>query len=161
MGYKACSRYKVKAAFEEEKTVANMRIGELAGRLVLNAQTIRYYERIGLLPKPERTEAGYRAYEEEDERRLRFVKNARNAGLTLGEVKEVLAFHERGEAPCEYVTEAIARRAEEVERQISELTEFKGELDRLYARAREQVRREPGPRGYCHILENGRGWAED
>ncbi len=135
--------------------MAEMRIGELAKRLDLNTQTIRYYERIGLLPEPGRTESGYRAYGEEDEERLRFVKNARNAGLTLGEVKEVLAFHERGEAPCEYVTEAIARRAEEVERQIAELTEFKGELDRLYARARGQVRRESGPRRYCHILENG------
>ncbi len=133
-----------------------MRIGELAGRLDLNAQTIRYYERIGLLPKPERTEAGYRTYGEEDERRLRFVKNARSVGLTLGEVKEVLAFHERGEVPCGYVTETIARRAEEVERQIAQLTEFKRELDRLYERAREQ--RAPDPRaarGYCHIIERG------
>lgn len=140
--------------------MAGIRIGDLAKRLDLNAQTIRYYERIGLLPEPGRTESGYRAYGDEDERRLRFVKSARNAGLTLGEVKEVLAFHERGEAPCEYVTEAIARRAEEVKRQIAELTEFKGELDRLYARAREQVRRGPGSRGYCHILENDRRRAD-
>jgi DNA-binding transcriptional MerR regulator len=160
MGYKACSRYKVKAGLGGSRTVAKMKIGELAKRLDLNAQTIRYYERIGLLPEPGRTEAGYWAYGEEDERRLRFVKNARSVGLTLGEVKEVLAFHERGEAPCEYVTEVIARRAEEVERQIAELTEFKGELDRLYARAKEQVRRGPGPQSYCHILENGRGRAE-
>lgn len=137
--------------------MGGMRIGELAKRLDLNTQTIRYYERIGLLPEPERTEAGYRAYGEEDERRIRFIKNARNAGLTLGEVKEVLAFHERGDVPCEYVTGAIARRAEEVERQIAELTEFKGDLDRLYARAKEQVKRGSGPQGYCHILENGGG----
>lgn len=136
--------------------MAEIRIGELARRLDLNAQTIRYYERIGLLPKPERTEAGYRAYGEEDERRLRFVKNARNAGLTLGEVKEVLAFHERGEAPCEYVTEAIARRAEEVERQIAELTQFKEELDRLHERARKRPARELEPGGFCHIIMDGR-----
>lgn len=76
------------------------RIGELAGRLDLNTQTIRYYERVGLLPEPERTEAGYRIYKEEDERRLNFVKNALNVGLSLGEIKEVLAFHERGEPPA-------------------------------------------------------------
>lgn len=140
--------------------MGEMRVGQLAGRLDLNAQTVRYYERIGLLPEPKRTEAGYRLYGEEDERRLRFIKNARNVGLSLGEVKEVLALHERGEAPCEYVTETIARRAEEVERQVAELTEFKGELDRLYARAKEQVRCGPGPQGYCHILENGGGQAE-
>lgn len=158
MGYKACSRYKVKVTREGSKTVAEMRIGELAGRLDLNAQTIRYYERIGLLPKPERTEVGYRTYGEEDERRLRFVKNARSVGLTLGEVKEVLAFHERGEVPCEYVTETIARRAEEVERQIAELEEFKRELDRLYERVREQPAPDPrSARGYCHIIEGRAG----
>jgi len=133
--------------------MAKMRVGGLAQKLGLNTQTIRYYERIGLLPKPERTESGYRAYGEEDERRLRFIKNARGAGLTLGEVKEVLAFHERGEAPCVYVTEAIARRAEEIERQIAELMEFKRELDRLHERAANSSAREPRPQDYCHILE--------
>ncbi len=135
--------------------MAEMRIGELAKRLDLNAQTIRYYERIGLLPKPKRTESGYRAYGEEDEKRLRFVKNARDAGLGLGEVKEVLAFHERGEPPCDYVAEAIARRADEVERQIAELMEFKEELDRLHERARRQRAREAGSDRYCHIIEGG------
>ncbi len=132
------------------------RIGELAGRLDLNTQTIRYYERIGLLPEPERTEAGYRIYKEEDERRLNFVKNARNVGLSLGEIKEVLAFHERGEPPCAYVTEAIARRAKEVEHQIEELTRFKWELDRLYEHTRVQPDREPEPNRYCHIIESGK-----
>ena len=134
--------------------MAALRIGELAKRLDLNTQTVRYYERIGLLPEPERSEAGYRLYGEEDERRLRFVKNARNVGLTLGEVKEVLAFHERGEPPCEYVTGVIARRAEEVERQIAELMEFKQELDRLSKRARKQPNRELQPQSYCHIIES-------
>ncbi len=133
--------------------MSEMRIGQLAKRLDLNTQTIRYYERIGLLPEPDRTETGYRLYGEEDERRLRFAKNARRVGLSLGEIKEVLSFHERGEPPCAYVTEAIARRAEEVERQIAELMEFKRELDRLHERARERPVPEPEPGGYCHIIE--------
>lgn len=133
-----------------------LRIGELAKKLGLNAQTIRYYERIGLLPEPERTEAGYRLYRDEDLRRLKFVKNARNAGLTLGEIKEVLAFHERGEAPCSYVTEVIARRAEEVDRQITELTKFKKELDRLHEQARVRPAGEAKPDRYCHIIESVR-----
>ncbi len=133
-----------------------LRIGELAKKLGLNAQTIRYYERIGLLPEPERTEAGYRLYRDEDLRRLKFVKNARNAGLTLGEIKEVLAFHERGEAPCSYVTGAIARRAEEVDRQITELTKFKKELDRLHEQARVRPAGEAKPDRYCHIIESVR-----
>lgn len=103
-----------------------------------------------------RTEAGYRLYRDEDLRRLKFVKNARNAGLTLGEIKEVLAFHERGEAPCSYVTGAIARRAEEVDRQITELTKFKKELDRLHEQARVRPAGEAKPDRYCHIIESVR-----
>ncbi len=133
--------------------MSGMKIGELAKQLDLNAQTIRYYERIGLLPEPERMESGYRAYGEGDEERLRFVKNARSVGLTLGEIKEVLALHERGEAPCSYVTETIARRAVEVERRITELTEFKKELDRLHERARGQSARATKSDRYCHIIE--------
>lgn len=132
--------------------MSELRIGELAERLDLNTQTIRYYERIGLLPEPGRTAAGYRLYSGEDEQRLRFVKNAREAGLSLGEIKEVLAFHERGELPCAYVTEVIARRAEEVERQIAELTGFKRELDRLHERAKEASSGSPEPGDYCHII---------
>jgi MerR family copper efflux transcriptional regulator len=131
--------------------LSGMRIGELAKSLGLNTQTVRYYERIGLLPEPDRTEAGYRLYGQKDRRRLGFIKNARSAGLTLGEIKEVLAFHERGEPPCGYVAETVARRAKEVERQISELTKFKRELDNLYERAREQPRRPDGD-SYCHII---------
>ncbi len=130
-----------------------MKIGQLARHLDLNTQTIRYYERIGLLPEPERTESGYRAYGPEDERRLRFVKNARSIGLPLGEVKEILAFHERGEAPCAYVTKAIAHRAGEIERQIAALTQFKEELDGLHERALKQSATESGQDGYCHIIE--------
>lgn len=134
--------------------MAELKIGELAKRLGLNAQTIRYYERIGLLPEPERTKAGYRLYGKEDQRRLKFVKNARNTGLALGEIKEVLAFHERGEAPCSYVTEAIARRADEVERQIAELMEFKEELDRLHEQASGHSGEDTKSGRYCHIIES-------
>ncbi|MGI9050484.1 MAG: heavy metal-responsive transcriptional regulator [Rubrobacteraceae bacterium] len=130
-----------------------MKIGELARRLNLNTQTIRYSERIGLLPEPGRTQSGYRAYGEEDERRLQFVKNARSVGLPLGEIKEILAFHERGEAPCAYVTKAIAHRAEEIERRIAELTRFKKELDNLYEKALKRPAHESGQDGYCHIIE--------
>ena len=136
--------------------MSGMHIGAFAKALDLNTQTVRYYERIGLLPEPDRTEAGYRLYGKEDERRLRFVKNARTAGLSLGEIKEVLAFHERGELPCGYVTEAIARKAEEVEQKIEELTRFKRELDRLYERARERLPRESQLDRYCHIIESDR-----
>ncbi len=136
-----------------DASVDKMRVGELARRTNINTQTIRYYERIGLLPEPERSASNYRLYGVEDEKRVRFVKNARSLGLTLGEIKEVLAFHERGELPCAYVTEIIARRSEEIERRIAELTRFKRDLDKLYDRARERPMRQLRPGKYCHIIE--------
>ncbi len=131
-----------------------MRIGELAAHLNLNAQTIRYYERIGLLPAPERTESRYRVYGPADEHRLRFIKRARNTGLTLGEVKEVLALHERGELPCTYVIRTLADRAEAIGRQITELVHFKDELDLLVAQARARASSGQHDQGYCDIIEN-------
>ena len=131
-----------------------MRIGELAAHLNLNAQTIRYYELIGLLPAPERTEARYRVYGPADERRLRFIKRARNTGLTLGEVKEVLALHERGELPCAYVMWTLADRAEAIGRQIAELVHFKDELDLLVAQAQARTGSGETDQGYCDIIEN-------
>lgn len=133
-----------------------MRIGELAERVGVDAQTIRYYERIGLLPEPERTAAGYRSYSGEDIGRLGFIKRARSVGLSLGEIKEILALHERNESPCVYVTETIARRAEEIDRRIAELAKLKQELEHLYERAREQPPK-PDADSYCHIIEQRGG----
>ncbi len=131
----------------------DMRIGELAERTGVEAQTIRYYERIGLLPEPGRSQSGYRVYGEGDEKRLRFIRSGRDVGLTLGEVREVLAFRERGEPPCAYVTETLAKRAREIEGRIAELTRFKRELDVLLERSRRQPIREPRVDGYCRIIQ--------
>ncbi len=126
-----------------------MRIGVLAERTGVDAQTIRYYERIGLLPEPGRTGSGYRVYGEGDEKRLRFIRSGRSMGLTLGEVREVLAFREREEPPCAYVTETLASRAREIESRIAELTRFKRELDVLLERSRQQPACELRTVEYC------------
>lgn len=130
-----------------------MRIGVLAERTGVDAQTIRYYERIGLLPATGRTGSGYRVYGEGDEKRLRFIRSGRSMGLTLGEVREVLAFRERGEPPCAYVTETLASRAREVEGRIAELTRFKRELDALLERSRQQPICELRTVEYCRIIQ--------
>ncbi|MGQ0668906.1 MAG: MerR family transcriptional regulator [Actinomycetota bacterium] len=72
-------------------------------------KTIRYYEEIGRLPEPERTSSGYRDFDREAVSRLRFSKAAQSVGFSIGEIKEILAFRERGQAPCEHVTGLIER----------------------------------------------------
>ena len=131
-----------------------MAIGELAGRLGINPRTIRYYERIGLIPPPERTAAGYRLYGAEDEQRLRFIKSAQRVGLNLGEIKETLAFRDRGEPPCGYVAGVIEQRLGEVNQRLRDLRAFRRELAGLRDRLRAHGAVPAPEGGYCHYIES-------
>lgn len=126
-------------------------IGQLARQLDVNPRTIRYYERVGVLPAPERTSSGYRLYAPEDAERLRFVKSAQRVGLTLGEIRETLAFRDRSEAPCRYVAGVIEQRLAETNQRIRELRAFKRELAELNQRMRAGgVVERDSP--YCHYI---------
>ena len=81
-----------------------LRTGELAIQGGVNLETIRYYERRGLLPKPPRTSAGYRAFDAEAVRRLRFIKQAQALGFSLKEVRELLALRLNPRTSCADVT---------------------------------------------------------
>ncbi len=133
-----------------------MRIGELAGRLGLNPRTIRFYESIGVLPEPPRTPSGYRDYGLSDLERLRFIRLAQSLGLSLDDIREILALRDRGEAPCPYVRRAIDEHAEAIDRRIRELERLRTELRRLQRLARSLPDEAPDDRCVCHILENGR-----
>lgn len=130
-----------------------MTIGTLADRLGLNPRTIRYYERVGLIPPAQRSAGGYRLYTPADEDRIRFIKSAQRLGLTLGEVKETLAFRERDERPCRYVAGLIDDRLGEVNQRLRELRAFKRELTQLRERMRtDEPVEHDGP--YCHYIQN-------
>ena len=75
-------------------------VSKLAARVGLTADTIRYYERAGLLPPPDRAASGYRAFEDDPVDRLRFIKGAQRIGLHLQEIKELLDIPDRGLCPC-------------------------------------------------------------
>ncbi len=77
-----------------------MKIGELAGRAGTNVETIRYYERIGLLPAPRRTEGNYRDYTEEQAKRLAFVRHARGLGFELADIRVLLDLSDQPERDC-------------------------------------------------------------
>ncbi len=130
-----------------------MRIGQLAQRLGLNTKTIRYYEAIGLLPVPERRPSGYRVYGADDLERVAFVRRAQSFGLRLEEIREVLAFRDRGERPCEYVLGAVRREVSDVDRRIRELNAVRDLLGALLART-DKLPTGDGGR-YCELLEHG------
>ena len=77
-----------------------MLIGELAERAHVNAQTVRFYERRGLIAEPTRTHGGYRDYTSAAVARIQFIRSAQAAGLTLKDIREVLQIRDSGSAPC-------------------------------------------------------------
>jgi len=104
-----------------------MVIGELARRAGVSPRTLRFYEALGLLPSPPRSEGGYRLYGENDLRRLRFVRQARELGLPLREIRRLL---QEG-CPCEEVRRLLERRLQQVEEEIETLQALRGRLLRL------------------------------
>jgi DNA-binding transcriptional MerR regulator len=85
-------------------------VSKLADRVGLTADTIRYYERVGLLPPPDRTASGYRAFEDDAVERLRFIRGAQRIGLRLQEIKELLDIRDRGLCPCGHTEDLLSRR---------------------------------------------------
>jgi Cu(I)-responsive transcriptional regulator len=104
-------------------------IGELGKLTETKIETIRYYERIGLLPVPTRTSGNYRLYSDDQVRRLSFIRRARNLGFTIEEVRELLSLSDQKDRSCEAV-DAIARQhLADVDRKIADLTALRRELD--------------------------------
>jgi DNA-binding transcriptional MerR regulator len=129
-----------------------VRIGELAEQAGLSTKAIRYYEQVGVLAPPARTPSGYRDYDPAAIGRLAFVRAAQSLGLTLGEIRQVIAFRDRGQTPCEHVAAVLQRHATDLERRIAELQQLRGELDRLAERARTLDPEQCPPERVCHLI---------
>lgn len=108
-----------------------MQIGELAERADVNVQTVRYYERRGLLPEPERKPSGYRMYGEEDVVRLRFILRAKALGFTLTEIEELLELRVDPRRTAEDVRRHAEEKIADVEEKIRDLRGIRGALRRL------------------------------
>ena len=118
---------------------AGLRIGQLAEITGVNPKTIRYYEHVGVLPNPRRSEVGYREYGQADVDRLRFVRGARLLGMSLRDVQGVLAARDRGQPPCRHVLELVDAKVVEVDEQIAALTALRAELAKLSEEGRGLV----------------------
>ena len=109
-----------------------MYIHELAQQTGVPAKTIRYYESIGLLPRPKRTANNYRQYGPSDVERLRFIAGARTLGFPLDDIAEILAARDNGLAPCQRVLDTITGRLGEIDHRIADLLTLREALKRLH-----------------------------
>ena len=129
-----------------------MLIGDVAARAGVSIKTLRYYEDVGVIDRAARTPGGYRDYDEDVLERLRFIRSAQAVGLTLGEIREVVAFRERGESPCAHVLELLDTHATEVDRRIRELRTLRRDLGALAQRAKALNSDECPSSVVCHIV---------
>ncbi len=110
-----------------------MRISEIADQLGVAPSTVRYYERIGLVPSPPRTASGYRAYDDEAAARLLFVTRAKRIGLTLEQIAEVLPIwdHVNCAATHDEITRLVDKKRAEIVERVRELERFAEQLDEI------------------------------
>jgi len=108
-----------------------MKIGELAKLADCQVETIRYYEREGLLPAPARSEGNYRLYSREHVERLTFIRNCRTLDMTLDEIRSLLALMDRPEESCEAVNSLVDEHIEHVQARVTSLLALQQQLVEL------------------------------
>lgn len=108
-----------------------LRVSDLAAEVGVSADTIRFYERKNLLAPAERTESGYRQFDQDAVRRVRFIKGAQSLGLKLSEIRELLEIQDKGACPCGHTRQLVDRRIGELDQEIRDLQALRGELDSL------------------------------
>jgi DNA-binding transcriptional MerR regulator len=103
-------------------------VGELAAAVGVPPDTVRYYERSGLLKPPRRTAAGYRSYDDGAVDRLLFIRGAQRLGLRLADIGTLLEIRDTGTCPCEPAGDLLRRRLAEVDAEISRLLALRAEM---------------------------------
>ncbi|MEQ8724825.1 MAG: MerR family DNA-binding protein [Sandaracinaceae bacterium] len=127
---------------------STLKIGELARAADVGVETIRYYERRGLLAQPPRRTSGYRQYPPGAVRRVRFIRRAQTLGFTLKEIEELLALRVDDDRSCADVRALARAKLEDIERRVAELQQMGRALERVARRCRGR-----GPTSECPILE--------
>lgn len=106
-------------------------VGEVSRTLGINPQTLYFYERIGLIPAPERTPAGYRLFSQSDMERLAFIVQVKALGLSLDEIKDILSLKDGRSLTCQAVHERLCKKLNEIEQQIQQLQALHHQLTLL------------------------------
>jgi Hg(II)-responsive transcriptional regulator len=108
-----------------------LKVGEVAQRAAVNLQTIHYYEREGLLPRPPRTASNYRVYTEDAVRRVRFIKRAQELGFALRDIKELLSLRAAPRTCCGDVRERAKTKLRDIDEKIGTLQGMRKALTKL------------------------------
>ena len=132
-----------------------LKIGELAKLSGTTTKTIRYYELLGLLHEPERTDSGYRAYEGKDVERLIFIRRAKSLGFSLTDIGETLTLYDSQQAPCIHVLGLLNRKIQEIDQLVRELQELQQELIKLRDESAPRVERCADGSSICEIIDQG------
>jgi DNA-binding transcriptional MerR regulator len=130
-----------------------VKIGKLAKQAGVNVQTVRFYERRGLLPEPPRRESGYRIYGPEDLHRLRFIRQAKALGFSLEEIREILRMRAQGACPCGRVVSLAERHLGEVRQTIRRLAAFESELARALKKWKNSGQAKLAANEFCVLIE--------
>lgn len=129
-------------------TSSSLSIGQLASAAGVGVETVRFYERQGLVPKPPRRRSGYRAYPPETVERVRFIRRAKELGFTLREIAELLALRVDPRTSCADVRALARQKIIDVEAKLAELERIKSALEKLVRACRGR-----GPTGSCPIID--------
>ncbi|PKP94913.1 MAG: MerR family transcriptional regulator [Alphaproteobacteria bacterium HGW-Alphaproteobacteria-16] len=125
-----------------------MKIGELARATSTKVETIRFYEKIGLLPAPARTGANYRAYDQNQLARLSFVRRARDLGFTLDQIRGLLALSDDRDQSCSAVDTVARQHVSEIDRKITDLRALRRELQEMLDQCSQETV------STCRIIES-------
>lgn len=125
-----------------DRVTGPLTVGQLAARAGVRADTIRYYERAGLLPEPSRTDGDHRRYGPADLDRMLFIRGAQRLGLRLAEIRELLMVRDTGVCPCGPAETLLSEHMGEIDREIARLARLRADLARMVAGL-------SGPSGRC------------
>lgn len=126
-----------------------MSVAQLAARVGVRPDTIRYYERAGLLPPAMRTAADHRRYGEDSVDRLHFIQGAQRLGLRLRDITDLLAVRDTGTCPCEPAEQLLRKRITEVDAELARLTALRTDLVRMVAALPSADCPDPEPGTWC------------